>query len=599
MIILKTLTWSNCFSYGDNNSIDLSEQKITQILGTNGVGKSSIPLILEEVLFNKNSKGIKKADIPNRLFDKGYAINLKFSADRDEYEIDLIRKASLKVKLLKNGEDISSHTATNTYKTIEEILGLDFKTFSQVVYQNTSASLNFLTATDANRKKFLIDLLGLEKYIGIFEFFKTVSRDVENDYSRIDGKISTVEKWLQNNRLTDTTPRELKNLPEISEDDEKEIRSLTVEIENISSSNRKISQNNQYKEMLKNIDINSARAIEATEVVSYDKLQAEVGALNAKANAALDEIRKMEQLGDECPTCGQSVDESFKQTHILQHQETVQNATAMREQIAYDITEIQRNNKSFAEKEKIIRDWETLFSKIDSELPSEILSAEVLKTKLNEVENRVRSIKSDIAQVEKENQNASAHNAKIEVVKEQTIQFEQDLKDLQKDFGRIEDLKANLEILKKAFSTNGLIAYKIENLVKELEELVNKYLAELSDGRFSLEFVVNNDKLNVEITDDARVVDIAGLSSGELARVNTATLLAIRKLMSSISKTKINILFLDEVINVLDEVGRERLVEVLLEEDLNSYIVSHGWTHPLLEKIEIRKVKEVSEVVNG
>ena len=96
----------------------------------------------------------------------------------------------------------------------------------------------------------------------------------------------------------------------------------------------------------------------------------------------------------------------------------------------------------------------------------------------------------------------------------------------------------NLEVLKKSFSTNGLLAYKIENLVKELEELTNYYLAELSDGRFTLEFVVTNDKLNVQVTDNGNIVDILALSSGELARVNTATLIAIRKLMSSISKSK-------------------------------------------------------------
>jgi DNA repair exonuclease SbcCD ATPase subunit len=138
------------------------------------------------------------------------------------------------------------------------------------------------------------------------------------------------------------------------------------------------------------------------------------------------------------------------------------------------------------------------------------------------------------------------------------------------------------------------LAYKIENLVGELEEMANEYLAELSDGRFTLEFVVSNDKLNVEITDNGNVVDILALSSGELARVNTATLIAIRKLMSSISKSKINILFLDEVTNVLDDQGREKLVEVLLREDLNTYIVSHGWSHPLLEKIEVVKDGNIS-----
>ena len=169
------------------------------------------------------------------------------------------------------------------------------------------------------------------------------------------------------------------------------------------------------------------------------------------------------------------------------------------------------------------------------------------------------------------------------------------MNEAESSLSELDSLYSNLEVLKKAFSTNGLIAYKIENLVKELEELVNTYLAELSDGRFTLEFVVSNDKLNIQITDNGSIVDILALSSGELARVNTATLIAIRKLMSSISKSRINILFLDEVINVLDESGREKLVEVLLDEDnLNTYVVSHGWTHPLLEKIEVVKRENVS-----
>ena len=597
MITLKTLSWSNCFSYGANNSIDLSEQKITQILGTNGVGKSSIPLILEEVLFNKNSKGIKKADIANRLFNSGYSINLKFSKDSDEYEIDLVRKSSLKVKLLKNGEDISSHTATNTYKTIEEIIAIDFKTFSQVVYQNPNASLNFLTATDANRKKFLIDLLGLEKYVEIFDMFKVLSRDVESEYARVDGKILTIEKWLQNNRLTDTTPREVKNLPKISEDDQNEISSLMAEIQNISSSNRKISQNNQYKEMLKNIDINSARAITATEVISYDKLQAEVGSLNSQANRSLDEIRKIESLGDECHTCGQPVDEQFKKVHILEHQEIANNCTAMREKISLEIEDIRENNKQYAQKQKVIKEWESLFSQIDQTTPSDPLDEQELRGRLNRVQERVREEQRAIQEIEKDNQLASAYNAKIEVVQEQTKEFESQLDDLHSSISEIQAKKANLEILKKAFSTNGLIAYKIENLVKELEDITGSYLAELSDGRFTLNFAISNDKLNVEITDNGNIVDILALSSGEQARVNTATLLGIRKIMNSLSTSKINVLFLDEVISVLDDSGRERLVEVLLEEDLNTYLVSHGWSHPLLEKIEIRKIEEVSEIV--
>ena len=196
----------------------------------------------------------------------------------------------------------------------------------------------------------------------------------------------------------------------------------------------------------------------------------------------------------------------------------------------------------------------------------------------------------------KENERRTKRNTRIQVIQEQTDAFLTELDEFQGVLNKQESLISNLEILKKAFSTNGLLAYKIENLVKELEELANTYLAELSDGRFTLEFVVSNDKLNVQVEDDGKIVDILALSSGELARVNTATLIAIRKLMSSISKSRLNILFLDEVITVLDDAGREKLVEVLLQEDLNTYIVSHGWTHPLLDKKEVIKQENISRL---
>ena len=125
MITLRTLKWDNCFSYGSGNELTLNDNTVTQIIGTNGMGKSSIPLIIEEALYNKNSKGIKKADIPNRYINDGYNIYLSFTKDEDRYEITITRKSSIKVKLEKNSEDISSHTATNTYKSIQEIIGVD------------------------------------------------------------------------------------------------------------------------------------------------------------------------------------------------------------------------------------------------------------------------------------------------------------------------------------------------------------------------------------------------------------------------------------------------------------------------------------------
>jgi DNA repair exonuclease SbcCD ATPase subunit len=598
MITLKTLKWDNCFSYGEGNILDLSEHKITQILGTNGVGKSSIPLILEEVLFNKNSKGIKKADIQNRLIEKGYNINLAFSKDADEYDIDLARRgATIKVKLFKNGDDISSHTATNTYKNIEEILGIDFRTFSQVVYQNTNSSLNFLTATDANRKKFLIDLLGLEQYVELFEVFKTASRDVEQEFSKLEGKIATIERWLESNKLFDTNPKEIQPLPTISSDDQEEMNSLAVELSNISATNKQISKNNQLKDLLRQIPINEIRDMPDDQVESYDSYQAKLGEIKTIVSSAKKLIDKMEDLGNVCPTCEQSVPEQFKLDHIHKEKEKITEQEGNYKSIQTKIREIQEKNERALLRAKKIKEWEDLYRSIKHDMPTRLLDEDELQDRLSAIKVRIKSTEAQIAKISRENNDRASHNAKISVIQEQTESFKGQMSALQVDYDTCNSKRANLEVLKKAFSTNGLVAYKIENLVKELEELTSNYLSELSDGRFTLNFTVSNDKLNVEITDNGNVIDILALSSGELARVNIATLLGIRKLMSSLSSSKINVLFLDEVMNVLDELGREKLVDVLLNEELNTYIVSHQWSHPLLNKIEVQKTRGISGII--
>ena len=596
MITLKKLKWNNCFSYGEDNILDLNDSTVTQLVGTNGAGKSSIPLILEEVLFNKNSKGIKKADIANRINNKGYDISLDFDVNGDEYKIEVNRRASIKCKLFKNGEDISSHTATNTYKTVEEVLGLDFKTFTQIVYQNTNTSLQFLTATDTNRKKFLIDLLQLEKYVDYFEIFKEKSRVLSGEVSHIQGKLDTIIKWLDDNNLEAPTILPKLDLPKISENDLEQLSSLQLEFKNISEINRKINQNNFYKTELATIDLSKYKnegnhLLESRQ--NYDKDLEELGKWQSVYNSEVFEGTSE----DICPTCGQEVDQDLLDEIYQREEEKHNQAFNYIKKIQDTIRHKKKINEQIDEKQKEERRWKELFNSIDQTLPAEIKDADELQRKIEMLAEKIDNEQKELEYIINENESRERHNTRLQVIQEQIGEFKEELKTHENKLEEVKDMLGSIDILKKAFSTNGLLAYKIENLVKDLEELTNEYLAELSDGRFNLQFVVLNDKLNVEIDDNGKAVEILALSAGELARVNTSTLLAIRKLMSSISKSRINVLFLDEVTNVLDEVGKEKMVEILLgEENLNTYIVSHGWTHPLLSKIEVIKENEISRL---
>ncbi len=601
MIILQKLKWDNCFSYGTGNEIDLSSDTLTQLVGTNGVGKSSIPLILEEVLFNKNSKNVKKADIANRYVNQGYDISLDFSVDSDSYCISVSRRSTLKCKLTKNGEDISSHTASNTYKSLGEILGIDFKTFSQLVYQNTNASLQFLTATDTNRKKFLIDLLKLDEYVSFFETFKEAVRVASSNITATNAKIATIEKWLEDNFLEDTRLLDKMDLPFQSEEDEKTLSSLQIEFENISEKNKKINTNNHLKEQLKLIDLHENKRLLALhpELIDTSAHLTRLGAWKSESIHEEKQLQKYQALAGmenmECITCGQDIDENFVNTMIKEHQERYDQCIKFADKDREKLQEAEENNEIHRTSNKAIKDWESIYRSIDDKLPTQIINEEELGNTIKEIRERIASTRESLSKVVEENERRERHNTRIGIIQEQTEQFQEQLSSLESGLQSSEDKLTILEILKKAFSTNGLLAYKIESLVKELEILTNEYLAEFSDGRFSINFVVENDKLNVEVSDNGNIIDILALSSGELARVNIATLVAIRKLMTSISRSQINVLFLDEVNQALDEQGKEKVVEVLLkEENLNTYLVSHGWTHPLLEKIEIIKEDNIS-----
>jgi len=597
MIILKTLKWSNCFSYGDNNILDLEEGLIVQLVGTNGTGKSSIPLLIEEALFNKNSKGIKKAEIVNRnRSDKGYSISLDFEVDGKDYRISINRKSSLKVVLECEGEDISSHTATNTFKTIQSIVGLDFKTFSQLVYQSTTSSLQFLTATDTNRKKFLIELLNLDKYLKLFDNFKSAHKDAAAEVSETRGSIETVKAWIASNPIKSTTKKELLPVPEAPEDLISE-RALTQEkLDNILEINNKININNQYKSQLAELDtVELTKEVEKPEGIADLNMEfVSLKTIIAQANSVL---QKIESLGDTCPTCLQEIDAEKTSELIEEQKNIVASGSSRKTKIQNEVTNLKKQLKEYQNHQSIVEKFEKLSNLIDKTLPSKTEDKIDLEEKINNLTQKISKKQIEIKDISSQNNEITKFNTELDYLMNQVKEFKLKLLKEEANLKKVNDTYANLEVLKKAFSTNGLVAYKIENLVKDLEDLVNSYLAELSDGRFGLEFVVSNDKLNVVISDEGKNIDILALSSGELARVNTSTLLAIRKLMSTLSKSRINVLFLDEVIGVLDDEGRERLIEVLLKEhELNTFLVSHGWSHPLLNKINVTKEEKISRL---
>jgi DNA repair exonuclease SbcCD ATPase subunit len=607
------MRWSNWFSYGEDNYIDFTKNTLTQISGANGSGKSSIALIIEEVLYAKNHKGIKKAKLANRYVkNPALLVLLNFRNDDDEYTIDFKRKSTVSISLYKNGEDISSHTSTETYKTLNNIFKHEFNTFAQILYQSSTQGLDFLQATDTTRKRFLITLFNQNYYLGIHEKAKKAASTVNSELQQLSGKVVTLESWVEKHLKEDLTEKELLQVPALDKELIDKLTDLKSQLNSMIETNKKINTNNQYKALLNELDTSILNEnitvpdkrdlIKKKKELEDKKLEKSVNIKTHKAD--IDRIKK---LPDECYTCGQKIESELKNEIISKNAtliEKLNDESTMLDdhlkELNGQIKIIENLERKYLEKQKVSNELTNLLKQIDNEIPEDVLDKEIINEEIIRYTSEYKQKEDDRMKAVNYNTAASSHNSKVKVIREQLKEYKEQLEIIREQVYEKDNINSKLEIIKKTFSPSGLPSYKIEFLVKDLEKDINEYLQELSKGRFQFQFMLSGDKLNIDIYDDDKVIGIEELSAGELARVNTATLLAIRKQMASISSIKINLLFLDEIMGTLDEEGKEKLIEVLHnEKDLNTFLVSHEYSHPLIPKLNIIKENKISRIENG
>ena len=177
MIIFNELRWKNFLSTGNNfNRINLNDKKTNLIVGTNGMGKSTILDAITFVLFNKPFRKINIPQLINTVNDRDCVVEIEFSIGKKAHISSLNRiKKDEEGNILFTDDDLMQFASTiagqfgnprllglgtgwmKPYDKFKcKVLDIEFYTYNERVYRDTpdeSGNADFRKAEFGRGKK--------------------------------------------------------------------------------------------------------------------------------------------------------------------------------------------------------------------------------------------------------------------------------------------------------------------------------------------------------------------------------------------------------------------------------------------------------------
>jgi len=215
MIPIK-LTLRNFMPYRENvPPLNFTGIHVATISGDNGAGKSSIIDAITWALWGESRvKARKDGGTQDDIIHQGQneaQVEFEFAVGHQQFRV-LRRRArpkkaggagvtNLHLYIYNVGDEqprlLDGDTITQTQRKIEEILHMDYETFTNSAYLRQGHADEFTTATPGDRKKVLANILGLEVYEGLERRArelvaqrKTVKEQLQNSLTEIDKELA-------------------------------------------------------------------------------------------------------------------------------------------------------------------------------------------------------------------------------------------------------------------------------------------------------------------------------------------------------------------------------------------------------------------------
>ena len=554
MIIFKKIRWKNFLSTGNQfTQVDFLEYQTNLIVGTNGAGKSTILDALTFALFNKPFRKINKSQLVNTTNEKETLVEVDFEVNKREYVIRRGIKPNI-FDIQVNGELLHREADDRTNQKIleENILKVNYKSFTQIVILGSSAFVPFMQLTAPNRREVIEDLLDIRIFSSMNNFLKDKVRIEKEQIKSLDLKKDNIkDKILMQENFMKELEEQGKTSVKSNQD---KISTLIDDSEYCSSSNKELE-----------IEVSDLTKEQEKLSGSSQKLL-KLNNLKGKITQKVSTITKEHKFFSEnvtCPTCTQTIEESFRLNRI----DDVQSK-------AKDL------NKGLKELEETIeseRERERLFTKLSKEITKLNNGISQNNTRISGFQRQIRDLESEIQRITEQSKNRNTEHEKLNEFRE----------NLQKTFENLADKKTEINYYDFAYSLlrdDGVKTKIIRKYLPFINQQINRYLQMMD---FYINFTLDEEFKETVQSPIHEDFSYASFSEGEKMRIDLALLFTWREVARVKNSVNTNLLIMDEVFDSsLDGFGTEEFLKIIryIIKDANIFVISHKTD--LLDKFE-------------
>lgn len=519
------------FMSHDDSEVELPSAGIILVTGPNGAGKSAIAEAISYGLWGKMLRG----DTPWR--DDETPGLVAFHVEHPE--LDVARLWSGKQQKLSFAVDGNKaevyETRTKCQEALEAIIG-PYDLWRRSCVFSSSDAASFSTATDAERKRMLEKLLGLEWFDAALKASREDLKEAARELERATERLEALE--ARKGDIREKVDFYTNQLEESADADD-----LSAEASKLK----------KYKKL-------RAASKEEVKVNSkgVQRKQQEVTRSEAKLEQLTEQLDAL--AGQSCHTCGQPVPDEVRtelETALTEETERLAGLRTSAEEWLSDIKE----------------DITAAQSEIDE-----------LTSRIEEVGGQVQVSQAQVEARTKAERGVKQAKLDLKTIEASAVTIEESL-------DKVKPKVAELEACSSVLGLKGVRAHVLGETLGSIEGVANRWLDQLSEGKLQMTLKPYSDKgVKDAISLKVKGGNFARASGGERRRVDVSILLALSQIgLSTVGVQDGWPLIFDEVFDALDPQGIAQVLKALnaLSMTRPAIVITHSYVDDLAELADL------------